>query len=225
MSKRYFWWNFKRFSDSMSYYLFKPNTPTRQRPRPLIVWLHGSGEVAAGKREFLSAGLPNVLLNWSLKPFNAYILCPQLTIEDDIWDRDENVEELMKIIEKVCSEVPINRRKIILAGHSLGAMGAMYIAERIHDFFSCMCVLSGYEIGVDLTKIKTPVLGIVGTEEAEEDPESVEFMTGHFDSNFGSHTVWELDASHEDIPARAFLDDADLDGSSDLIKWMFSYHL
>ena len=74
----------------------------------------------------------------SLKPFGAYILCPQLMIEDDIWARDENVEKLMALIDRIVSEHNIDTHRIILSGHSLGAMGSMYVAERVHNYFSCL---------------------------------------------------------------------------------------
>ena len=224
--KRYFWYDYFAHCSEMSYYLYRPMRKDT-RKRPLIVWLHGSGEVAASKKQFLSAGLPAVLNNWTLKPFSAYVLCPQLMIEDDIWARDENVDNLMSIIERVISsnEDKIDRNRIILAGHSLGAMGAMYVAERVHKYFACMCVLSGYECGVDLDEIETPALGIVGTEDAGEDIESVQFMNWDFCFALGDHTVCDFEASHEDIPRVAFLDDANLDGHSDLIEWMYKYKL
>lgn len=225
-NKKYFLYNYREFIPEMSYYFFRPSRK-EPRKRPLIVWLHGSGEVAASKEEFLSAGLPDVLNNWTLRPFSAYILCPQLMIEEDIWAKEENVENLMRLINHVIvlNEDKIDRNRIILAGHSLGAMGAMYVAERVHKYFACMCVLSGYECGVDLDEIETPALGIVGTEDAGEDPESVHFMNWDFCFALGDHTVCDFEASHEDIPKVAFLDDANLDGHSDLIEWMYAYKL
>lgn len=220
---KFFWYDHISYSDNMSYFLYKPKARNCQRPRPLIIWLHGSGEVAVDKKSFLNEGLPYILNNWSLKPFNAYILCPQLMIEDDIWAKDESLNTLMEIIEKVVEENNIDRRKIILSGHSLGAMGSMYVAERIHNYFSCLCLLSGYEIGADLNKIDIPTLGVIGVQENDEDPESVEFMWDGFVDRFGSESLWEIPCSHADIPKNAFLDDANLDGHSDIITWMFSF--
>ena len=105
---KFFWYDHISYSDNMSYFLYKPKAHNYNRPRPLIIWLHGSGEVAVDKKSFLNEGLPYILNNWSLKPFNAYVLCPQLTIEDDIWAKDESINTLMEIIEKVIEE---NNRK------------------------------------------------------------------------------------------------------------------
>ena len=217
--KKYFWYDYLGYDETMNYCLFKPMRDLN-RPLPLIVWLHGSGEVRVSKREFLNEGLPYVLNHWTLKPFGAYILCPQLMIEEDIWAKDENVDILMSLIAKVVSENNIDRNRIILCGHSLGAMGSMYVAERVHNYFSCLCLLSGYEIGVDLSKIGLSTLGVVGVQENDEDPESVEFMWDGFIERFGKESLWEIPCSHADIPKRAFLDDADLDGRSDIIGWM-----
>ena len=217
--KKYFWYDYCGYDEVMNYCLFRPMRELN-RPLPLIVWLHGSGEVAVDKKSFLKEGLPFVLNRWNLKPFGAYILCPQLMVEDDIWAKGENVDRLMSLIDKIVSENNIDRNRIILSGHSLGAMGSMYVAERVHNFFSCLCLLSGYEIGVDLSKIDLPTLGVVGVQENDEDPESVGFMWDGFVERFGKESLWEIPCSHADIPKEAFLDDADLDGRSDIIGWM-----
>lgn len=219
MYKKYFWYDYCGFDDTMNYCLFKP-VRNLNRSLPLIVWLHGSGEVGVDKRAFLNEGLPYVLNRWSLKPFGAYILCPQLMVEDDVWATDENVDKLMNLIEKIVSENDIDRSRIILSGHSLGAMGSMYVAERVHNYFSCLCLLSGYEIGVDLNNIDIPTIGVVGNLSCDEDVESVDFMWSGFVDRFGEESLWEINCSHADVPKLAFLDDADLDGRSDIIGWM-----
>ena len=220
--RKYFWYDYIGYDETMNYCFFKPMRDLN-RALPLIVWLHGSGEVGVNKRAFLNEGLPYVLNNWTLKPFGAYILCPQLMVEDDIWARDENVDKLMALIDKVVSENNIDRSRIILSGHSLGAMGSMYVAERVQNYFSCLCLLSGYDIGVNLNKIRIPTLGVVGTVENDEDSESVDFMWEGFIERFGKESLWEIPCSHADIPKMAFLDDADLDGRSDIIGWMLKY--
>lgn len=220
--KKYFWYDYCEFDETMNYCLFRPKREL-DRPIPLIVWLHGSGEVGVSKRDFLNEGLPCVLNRWTLKPFGAFILCPQLMIEDDIWAKDENVDRLMTLIDKIVSENNIDRSRIILSGHSLGAMGSMYIAERVQNYFSCLCLLSGYEIGVDLSKINIPTIGVVGNIYCDEDIESAEFMWEGFVERFGTESLWEIPCSHADVPKEAFLDDADLDGRSDIINWMFSF--
>ena len=220
--RKYFWYDYIGYDETMNYCFFKPMRDLN-RPLPLIVWLHGSGEVGVNKRAFLNEGLPYVLNNWTLKPFGAYILCPQLRVEEDIWARDENVDKLMALIDKVVSENNIDRSRIILSGHSLGAMGSMYVAERVQNYFSCLCLLSGYDIGVNLNKIRIPTLGVVGTVENDEDSESVDFMWEGFIERFGKESLWEIPCSHADIPKMAFLDDADLDGRSDIIGWMLKY--
>jgi predicted peptidase len=62
----------------MPYVLYTPSTATQSESIPLIVWLHGSGEVSAGPELFLNSGLLKVLNDWSLEGFNAYVLCPHL---------------------------------------------------------------------------------------------------------------------------------------------------
>ena len=84
-------------------------------------------------------------------------------------------------------------------------------------------MLSGYEIGVDLSKIDIPTIGVVGNIYWDEDIERAEFMWDGFIERFGEESLWEIPCSHADVPREAFLDDADLDGRSDIIGWMLKH--
>jgi predicted peptidase len=61
----------------MNYALFSPST--NDKNLPLIVYLHGSGEVWGNPANFPARGIIPVMENWTLEGFNAYVLSPHLT--------------------------------------------------------------------------------------------------------------------------------------------------
>lgn len=208
--------------DVMPYGLFTPSTAESNEKTPLIVWLHGSGECGVSKDTFSNRGLPRVLNNWELNGFNAYVLCPQLAddFNTSAWKTDTATENLNSLINKFRLEYRIDEERIILCGHSLGAQGTTYIANKLSDLFSCIVPLSGYDCGKDLSNISIPVLGYVGTPASGEDKTSYRYMMGKFSETFPDADIFVLECSHGDLPKIAFNLDDNGDGSSDLIEWM-----
>lgn len=208
--------------DVMPYGLFTPSTVDGNKKTPLIVWLHGSGERDVGKATFINRGLPNVLNTWTLKGFDAYVLCPQLKGKwnCDTWCCSESKEHLQTLIDKFISEHNIDTEKIIIAGHSLGAQGALYMAYKLPDYFSKLAVFSGYQTYVDISEINIPTIGYVGMVRYGEAEASFEYMTGNFKSAFGEENTFCLPTSHGRLPYVAFNEDKDNNGHSDVIEWM-----
>ena len=169
------------------------------------------GEI--GKFNSLShSGLPNVLDNWTLDDFNAYVLCPLL--KSSSWAEQKNsVDELIK---KIIKENDISRNKIILVGHSLGGYGVFDIANKNANFYSAFVVLSGYNPGnkYSLDQFKNiPTRGYYGYEDSS-------FMSNEFKNLFGYSK--NVKVAHGTVPKVAFNLDENKDNKSDLIEWMLS---
>lgn len=211
--------------DTMPYGLFTPSTAIDNDKIPLIVWLHGSGERDVGKATFINRGLPNVLSTWTLKGFNAYVLCPQLKDKwncCDTWCCSEVKEHLQSLIDKFIAEHNIDTKNIIISGHSLGAQGAIYMAYKLPNYFSKLAVFSGYPTYVDMTKINIPTVGYVGMVRNGEAETSFEYMTEDFQDVFGKENVFCLPTGHGRLPYVAFNEDKDNNKHSDIIEWMLN---
>ena len=107
---------------------------------PMIVWLHGSGEVGASFETFKWSGMLAVVNNWSLKEIPAIIVAPQCSSGDWTY-KGSNVKTVM---DDVISKYNINKSKIALIGHSMGGRGVPYIAAANQSYFSCLVMLSAY---------------------------------------------------------------------------------
>lgn len=208
---------------SMPYGLFTPSNVSQNEETPLLVWLHGSGEVGTGQGQFDSAGLVKVLNNWNLDGFNAYVICPHLTgAYRSSWANQTSLKNLNALIDKFIASHKIDKEKIMLSGHSMGGLGSMYVAYHSPDRYSSLAVMSGYNPGVDLNGIKIPTVGYVGTPAAGEDSSSYNFTVGTFKNRFGEANTFVRNATHGGLPKAAYTEDLNKDNKSDLMEWMLS---
>lgn len=207
----------------MRYALFTPSSANEGGDIPLIVWLHGSGEVGCGKETFLKSGLLDVINNWELEGFNSYILCPHLAGDwwANRWNKTESEENLKELLDWFIANYNVDTENIILIGHSLGGQGALYMALELEEYFSKCVVLSGYTSGIDNATIKIPTIGYVGKSASGEDSASESYMRNYFEPVFGADNTFFINASHGGVPKRAMKFDENENGRSDLVEWMF----
>lgn len=208
---------------SMPYGLFTPSNVSQNEETPLLVWLHGSGEVGTGQGQFDGAGLVKVLNNWNLDGFNAYVICPHLTgAYRGSWANQTSLNNLNSLLDKFIASHKIDTEKIMLSGHSMGGLGSMYVAYHSPNRYSSLAVMSGYNPGVDLNGIKIPTVGYVGTPAAGEDSSSYNFTVGTFKRRFGEENTFVRSATHGGLPRAAYTEDLNKDNKSDLMEWMLS---
>ena len=210
----------------MPYALYTPSTINEDVETPLIVWLHGSGEVGVGKDTFFNSGLLKVMNKWRRQGFNAYVLCPQLAgnYNTGRWNKESTKDNLRSLIDKFIAEHNIDLDRIIIVGHSLGGQGALYMAHELPTYFSRCVVLSGYNPGIEISEIKIPTIGFVGTASAGEDSGSISYMKNYFMEAFGDESTFFFETSHSGVPGAVFSFDTDDDDKSDLIEWMLGEH-
>lgn len=206
----------------MPYALYTPSTINVSEKTPLIVWLHGSGEVGSGQETFFNSGLLKTMNKWRRQGFNAYVICPHLTgsYNTGRWNKESTKDNLQELLDKFIKDHNIDLDRIIVVGHSLGGQGALYMAHELPEYFSRCVVLSGYNPGIDISEIEIPTIGFVGTENAGEDAGSVSYMKKYFMEVFGDENTFFFETSHSGIPNAVFSFDTDDDDKSDLVEWM-----
>lgn len=207
----------------MPHVLYTPSTAETSENIPLIVWLHGSGEVNCSEETFFKRGLPAVMSTWSLEGFNAYILCPHLKgdFNSGRWNCQTARNYLQVLIDRVVAEYNIDAKNIIIMGHSLGGQGALYMANQLPVYFSKCIPLSGYTSGIDNKEIDIPTIGYVGKTNSGEDSTSVYYMKNYVAAVFGENSCFFINASHGDLPKKALEIDVNNNNRSDMIEWMF----
>jgi predicted peptidase len=119
------------------YLLYEPSHLNNLENLPLIVVMHGSGEIGSSLSK-LKAREPYISLNNGKFKADAYILMPQLP--KDTWK--SYAAELIKLINEIVITYKCDLKRVSLTGHSLGAMGVIEILEKYPDLFSAGASLS-----------------------------------------------------------------------------------
>ena len=147
--------------DRFKYILYTPNAPNTSN-LPLIVVLHGSGEIGSSLSK-LKKREPYISLSKGKCTPNSYILMPQLP--KGTWG--DYKAALKKLIDHVAEENGCDKGNISISGHSLGANGTLDMLLAYPDYFSAASVLSPCkDIGDKLkTFVHVPVWFLAGEKE------------------------------------------------------------
>lgn len=195
-------WNYYKSGDTMPYGIFTPSNADKAESLPMIVWLHGTGGVSKGERELLRSGLPYAIKNNKLEGFGAYILCPQLTNGySGTWSDENATDKLQAVLDKVIQEYNIDTNNVVITGHSLGGIGALYMAHNLSSYFSKCAVFSGYYPGFSPSEITMPTICYVGT---NDDKSCIRDAEDYFKPAFGEENVFYIEANHTEVPKLAY---------------------
>lgn len=217
--------NYSWVSDGehMPYALYAPSCAEKYDEIPLIVWLHGTGQIGVSEWEFRNWSLPAVMENWSLEGFNAYVLCAQLSapFNNGTWNNPTSMGYVKDLIDIFISEHNVDRSKVYILGHSLGAVGCVYMAHEMPEYFAACVPMCPYYQGFDITEIEIPVMVYVGSPGGGEDEISYRYALKISDA-LGDDSVTVFPTSHGGVPKMAFNLDEDENNRSDLLEWLLS---
>jgi len=104
--------------------------------KPLIIFLHGSGEKGTDIEKVKIHGPFKYLKSHEL---DSYILAPQCP-ENEYW----NAEILYRLILKIQKENNIDSRRIYLTGLSMGAWGAWNLVFAHPEIFAAFVPIAGF---------------------------------------------------------------------------------
>ena len=145
--------------DKFKYIMY---TPPNATSLPLIVVLHGSGEIGSSLSKLKQREPYISLNNGKCKP-NACVLMPQLP--KGSWG--DYKASLKKLIDHVAEENRCDKGNISISGHSLGANGAMDMLFAYPNFFRAASILSPCkDYGEKLIQlVNTPIWFLHGEKE------------------------------------------------------------
>lgn len=196
----------RRFSseqtgDYLDYYLFVPESAVSGMP--LLVFLHGDGEV--GNLERLKGYGPNQAIREIYGENYPFILIVPCTRQPS-WTNGTIPETLKGLIEASAAECSAAQDRIILTGHSRGAMGVWYMVSTYGDYFSAAvpvscgtgCVLN-YE---NLAKVK--IFALAGDNDEYENiyRAQMEIIVGEIQKNGGNAIFTRLEGCGHGETAR-----------------------
>lgn len=205
----------------LPYVLYTPSTADEMEAVPVIVWLHGGGDCSTDLAQVETRGLPYALANWELDGFNAYVVAPQHMgpLIKYYWATEHTRNLVIDAVIDAGNGRNFDPNKIIIAGHSIGGMGAVHYAGTFPDFWSAAVPISAvdahpYENGFGDLPVRAYL--------ADHDGGGTMMEYFHNYLKYAADEAVYIQSSHAMSGAVAFQLDENGDGKSDLIEWMLS---
>ncbi len=202
---------------NMSYSVVTPNNLDPNKEAPVIVYLHGAG---GSERSLYSQIFNNYNLD---KGFNGYIICP--TLNRGNWDNENVAKDIDEILNSFSQNHNIDPNNIVIAGHSLGGTGALYMADSetfkddVGFKFQRSAVLTGYPQKPKDGKYDIPIgLWVDSGSKYLLNNNVLPSLNLYGEDKY---VDW-VGKSHGQIDNLAFTEDLDADGKADLIEWLFN---
>ena len=104
---------------------------------PLILFLHGGGESGGDPRRILGLGLPKLIE--AGRNYPAFVASPHNPGETKFWDD----VRLVKLVDSLTRQHPIDHRRIYLTGLSRGGYGAWRAAIQNPNLFAAVVPIAG----------------------------------------------------------------------------------
>lgn len=223
--------------NTLPYALFSPQKNGKllnDSPMALIVWLHGANQRRIDANTYLQQGIMPVFTNWKMEGFRAYILCPQIKggHAPRSWSEKTAADCIQELVNTFINDHNIDTNNIVIAGHSLGGQGSLYMAHHFNGIlyptlFSKCFTLSPYNPttsksdAAPVSDIHMPIRVFSGNVTHGESEISASFSFGTLRDTFGYDAVIEFDANHGEVVPKTFAMDKNKNKRSDIIEWCF----
>jgi predicted peptidase len=113
-----------------------PDGYTDERPRPLVIGLHWGGPVTPYVGKWYLLGL----LAPALGELGAILAAPDCTAEH--WAVPSSEQVVIDLLDHLQRTYKIDSRRVLLAGYSMGGIGAWLLAARHQERFSGVLIVS-----------------------------------------------------------------------------------
>ena len=120
----------------MTYLLYIPQTQPDEL-LPLVLFLHGGGEGGNDIEKVKKHGPPKLIAEGQSFPF--IVVSPQNPSESQFWDD----QQLVRLLDEVQAELPVDPTRIYLTGLSRGGYGAWRLAVQNADRFAALVPICG----------------------------------------------------------------------------------
>ena len=190
--------------DYLDYYLFVPENAVKDMP--LIVFLHGDGEV--GDIEALEFYGPILNAREFYGEEFPFIMISPCTRQRS-WTNGTIPETLMDLIRYIIIECEIDPGRVIITGHSRGSMGTWYLLSSYGDFFAAAVPVScGSDLPLNYENLaKVPVFALAGNVGTYENMyrNAMEYLISQVQEHGGNAKFQLLDGlGHDDTSKMAY---------------------
>ncbi len=218
--------------EMMPYRLFKPTTEPG-RLYPLVLFLHGSSGSGTDNVKQLDRGNWFGSLVWAL-PENqrrhpCFVVAPQ---SNENWPpvrlRDGQLPEILlgpgrdrlaiEIVESLAAELPIDRKRIYVTGHSMGGAGTWHVLAQRPDLFAAGVPVCGRAHPETLAKLKgIPIWNFHGELDEVESVETSRTLVATLRKLGGKPLYTEYPGVGHNVFMWVYTEPA-------LVEWVFRQH-
>jgi predicted peptidase len=120
-------------------YVPPESTAHHQTPRPLVLFLHGSGEAGTDNANQVNGNIDPLLAE--AKRRCAFLLAPQTREEE--WRNKRLTSHVMAMVDRAIAEKNVDRSRIYVTGLSSGGGGVWNLLSRFPGRFAAALSISG----------------------------------------------------------------------------------
>jgi predicted peptidase len=148
-----------RVADTGTVLLYGVSVPAGKdvrEPLPLVLVLHPTNTRGT---YYYGASLMRQIFSPALNNLDAIMIAPDCPARD--WTDPKAERALIALVENVITEYGVDRRRVLIAGFSMGAQGVWFMESRHTDMFTAAIVIAGSarnEPTENLGKIPTYVI-------------------------------------------------------------------
>jgi len=181
---------------------------------PLVVALHMYG--IKSMKTLSSYSIMGYINNKSIQP-NAIVITP-LAYNNSNQINEYDTASIIELINDISKSYNINKNKISIAGHSMGARNALRIAKANPNYFSACVLFSWVESGAEGARhdMQTKPMPTCKTRFVYEDRKSADFNRNiaiNLSKNYPNISVINIPNSTHDDVVKAYI-------TADIMKWM-----
>lgn len=162
----------------MRYGLSVPGDYNASRPRPLVLVLHPGG----GGSSYYGDGFLRSIFLPGLRDLAPIMIAPD--VPGRAWTEPRAEQAVMALVAATIDEFAVDRRRVLVAGFSLGGAGTWFLSARHADRFTAAIVMAGRTEEPLATLARIPTYVIHGRDDevvpfgpAEERARSLEKMS------------------------------------------------
>lgn len=135
---------------ALRYGIAVPADGDADSPRPLVLVLH-----PGGRGEYYGSSFMQSVVEPALRSWGALVVAPD--VPDRSWATARSERAVLALVERLASEHPVDRSRVLVTGYSMGGAGTWHLASRHPEVFTGAIVMAGSPRGVDLDEIRLPV--------------------------------------------------------------------
>ena len=122
------------------------------QPRPLVLVLHYAGQPTS----FYGRPLIEFLVEPSFAHMDPILFAPTSLGGD--WKQAHNVTAVLELIELFSGRYPVDEKRRIITGYSMGAIGSWYLSTQHPNLFSAALPVAGFPVPLPSCVIPTHVI-------------------------------------------------------------------